>query len=92
MGDREITLQPLLDKLDELITLHRRNGDVWVDFFEGSRERILKDPVFGCDYLIMAWHGIGGYDDKKIFEREDDELLRRKIHPELYKMASEIKK
>ncbi len=80
-------MEPLLEKLDSLIALHRKNEDMWVDFFEGAREKILKDPAFGCDYLCMAWHGIGGYDDKRIFNDETDERTRRAIHPEVYKMA-----
>ena len=83
--------QALLQKLDELIALHKRNGDMWVDFFEQSRERILKDTAFGCEYLMMAWHGIGGYDDERIFENEADEAARRALHPEIYRLASEIK-
>jgi hypothetical protein len=81
----------LLEKLDTLIGLHRRNEDMWVDFFESGREKILKDPAFGCEYLIMAWHGIGGYDDERIFKNDEDEILRKAIHPEIYKLAVEIK-
>lgn len=84
-------IQPLLYKLDQLIALHRRNNDMWVDFFESSKQKILKDAAFGCEYLTMAWHGIGGYDDKRIFDDEADESLRKQIHPEIYKMAVEIK-
>lgn len=84
-------IELLLDRLDSLIALHRRNDDMWVDFFEGARAKILKDPAFGCEYLIMAWHGIGGYDDEKIFENEEDETIRKAIHPEIYKLAVEIK-
>lgn len=84
-------LDILMEKLDALIALHRRNDDMWKDFFESSREKILKDPAFGCEYLIMAWHGIGGYDDEKIFDNESDETLRRMIHPEVYNLAVKIK-
>jgi hypothetical protein len=84
-------MNELLMKLDDLITLHRRNGDMWVDFFEGERERLLKDSAFGCEYLMMAWHGIGGYDDERIFNNEADEAARRALHPQIYKIASEIK-
>ncbi len=81
----------LLQKLDDLIVLHRRNNDMWVDFFETAKEKIQKDPVFGCEYLMMAWHGIGGYNDEKIFDNKEDEAKRRAVHPELYKLAAEIK-
>lgn len=81
----------LLQKLDELIVLHRRNNDMWVDFFEQSRERIVKDPTFGCEYLMMAWHGIGGYDDERIFSNDNDEKARRALHPQIYEMAREFK-
>ena len=84
-------MENLLSKLDILIALHRRNDDIWVDFFEEGREKILKDPAFGCEYLMMAWHGIGGYDDDRIFDNNADEDMRKKIHPELYKLAIEIK-
>ncbi len=84
-------IEKLLIQLDRLIALHKRNEDIWVDFFEGSRERILKDPEFGCEYLIMAWHGIGGYDDERIFKNEEDERERLALHPEIYKMAVEIR-
>lgn len=84
-------IEPLLVKLDELIALHQRNDDMWVDFFEQSRERILKDPAFGCEYLMMAWHGIGGYDDERIFNNDNDEAARRALHPQIYKLASEFK-
>ena len=86
-------IEALLQKLDDLIALHRKNDDMWVDFFESAREKILKDAPFGCEYLIMAWHGIGGYDDEVIFKDKEDELLRKKIHPEVYKLAkSSVKK
>lgn len=81
----------LLSKLDTLIALHKKNGDIWVDFFEGSREKILKDVHFGCEYLTMAWHGIGGYDDDSILDNQQDEVLRKSLHPQIYNMASEIK-
>ena len=84
-------IEQLLTKLDELIALHRRNDDMWVDFFESGKEKILKDPAFGCEYLIMAWHGIGGYDDEKIFDNEQDEAHRRALHPQIYNMAVGIK-
>ncbi len=84
-------MDALLKKLDQLIELHRRNEDMWVDFFEGSKERILKDPAFGCEYLMMAWHGIGGYDDERIFSNDNDENARLTLHPQIYKMASELK-
>lgn len=84
-------IKALLGGLDELIALHKRNNDMWVDFFEGSRERILKDPAFGCEYLTMAWHGIGGYDDERIFTNDNDEKARLALHPQIYKMASEYK-
>ncbi len=84
-------LEKLIANLDALIALHRRNDDMWVDHFEASRDKILKDPAFGCEYLIMAWHGIGGYDDERIFENEEDEARRKAIHPELYKMALEVR-
>jgi hypothetical protein len=89
-GDGEAMLT-LLQNLDRLIALHKRNGDMWADFFEQSREKILHDPAFGCEYLMMAWHGIGGYDDERIFDNEEDENLRKAIHPEIYNMAAEIK-
>ncbi len=84
-------LEQLLTKLDSLIALHKRNDDMWVDFFEGSKERILKDSAFGCEYLLTGWHGIGSYDDEKIFADERDEALRRELHPQVYKLATEIK-
>lgn len=84
-------MNELLIKLDELIELHKKNGDIWVDFFEGSRERILKDAAFGCEYLMMAWHGIGGYDDERILSNDNDEQARLALHPQIYNMASEIK-
>lgn len=84
-------MQALLQKIDVLIALHKRNDDMWVDFFEGARERILKDSVFGCEYLMMAWHGIGGYDDETVVDNKEDEAMRRAIHPEIYNMAAEIR-
>ena len=81
----------LIALLDKLIALHRRNEDMWVDFFESGREKILKDPAFGCEYLIVGWQGIGGYDDERIFENEEDETLRKAIHPQIYNLATEIK-
>lgn len=84
-------IDTLLQKLDTLIDLHRKNGDMWADFFEQSREKILKDAAFGCEYLIMGWHGIGGYDDERIFENNEDETLRKALHPQLYKLAVEIR-
>ena len=81
----------LLAKLDDLIALHKCNNDMWADFFEGSKERILKDPAFGCEYLIMGWHGVGSYDDEKIFDNEKDEAFRKDLHPQIYKLATEIK-
>lgn len=84
-------MNALMTKLDELIDLHRRNNDMWVDFFEGSKERILKDPAFGCEYLIMGWHGIGGYDDERMFDNDNDEAIRKALHPKVYDMAVEIK-
>ena len=81
----------LLLHLDQLIALHRRNDDMWVDFFESAREKILKDAAFGCEYLIMAWHGIGGYDDDRMFNNETDEAQRRDLHPRIYQLATEIK-
>lgn len=81
----------LLLHLDQLIALHRRNDDMWVDFFESAREKILKDPAFGCEYLIMAWHGIGGYDDDRMFNNETDEAQRRALHPKIYELATGIK-
>lgn len=84
-------IEPLLQKLDTLISLHKKNGDIWVDFFEGSRERILKDAAFGCEYLTMAWHGIGGYDDDTTVDNQQDEVLRKNLHPQIYNLASEIK-
>lgn len=84
-------LEQLLTKLDNLIDLHKRNDDMWVDFFEGSKERILKDAAFGCEYLLTGWHGIGSYDDEKIFNNEQDETLRKELHPQVYKLAVEIR-
>ncbi len=84
-------IDALLFHLDQLIALHRRNNDMWVDFFESGREKIIKDAVFGCEYLSMAWHGIGGYDDARIFNNEADEAQRRAIHPQIYNLAVEIK-
>ena len=84
-------IENLLSRLDDLIALHKRNDDMWVDHFEAAREKILKDPAFGCEYLIMAWHGIGGYDDDRIFENNEDEALRKVLHPQLYKMATDIR-
>ncbi len=84
-------METLLSKLDILIELHRKNGDMWVDFFEAGKEKILKDPAFGCEYLMMAWHGIGGYDDERIFNNEQDEALRKALHPQIYKLAQDIK-
>ena len=84
-------MSALLQQLEVLVGLHRRNNDMWADHFEASREKILKDPAFGCEYLMMAWHGVGGYDDGKIFDNDEDETLRKAIHPKLYKMATEIK-
>lgn len=81
----------LLRKLDDLIALHKRNDDMWGDFFETSRDKILKDPAFGCDYLLTGWRGIGGYDDEKIFDNEQDEKMRKIIHPQIYNMALEIR-
>lgn len=81
----------LIARLDDLIALHRRNGDMWVDHFEAAREKILKDPAFGSEYLMMAWHGIGGYDDERIFKNDEDEERRKAIHPQLYEMALEIR-
>jgi hypothetical protein len=84
-------IDQLIQKLDSLIALHRKNDDMWVDFFESGREKILKDAAFGCEYLIMAWHGIGGYDDNRIFKNEQDEALRKVLHPQIYNLATEIK-
>jgi hypothetical protein len=84
-------INALLTHLDQLIALHRKNDDMWVDFFESAKEKILKDAAFGCEYLIMAWHGIGGYDDERIFSDEQDETLRKVLHPQIYKLANEIK-
>lgn len=84
-------LDELTQKLDALISLHRRNGDIWVDFFEGCKERIARDPMFGCEYLTMAWHGIGAYDDERIFTNDNDEKARLTLHPQIYKIATEIK-
>lgn len=84
-------METLLSKLDILIELHRKNDDMWVDFFEAGKEKILKDPAFGCEYLMMAWHGIGGYDDERIFNNEQDEALRKALHPQIYKLAQDIK-
>ncbi len=81
----------LLLMLDNLIALHKRNDDMWVDFFETSRDKILKDPAFGCDYLLTGWRGIGGYDDERMFENNEDEELRKSLHPQLYQMALEIR-
>lgn len=86
-----MAIESLLQQLDTLIALHRRNNDMWADFFEQSREKIIKDPVFGCEYLMMSWHGIGGYDDERMFDNKEDETLRKAIHPELYKMAVRVK-
>lgn len=82
-----MSLDTLLQHLDALIALHRRNDDMWVDHFEAARDKIVKDPAFGCEYLLMAWHGIGGYDDARIFDNEEDEAQRRALHPQLYKLA-----
>ena len=84
-------IEKLLSSLDDLIALHKRNGDMWGDHFEASRDKILKDPAFGCEYLIMAWHGIGGYDDDRIFDNNEDEERRKAIHPQLYQMALEVR-
>ena len=84
--------QSLIQKLDVLIALHRKNNDMWVDFFESAREKILKDVAFGCEYLSMAWHGIGGYDNERIFSNDADEETRRSLHPEIYKLSIENKK
>lgn len=84
-------IEPLIQKLDSLIALHRKNNDMWVDFFESAREKILKDAAFGCEYLSMAWHGIGGYDDERIFNNDEDEELRCNLHPQIYKLAIENK-
>ena len=84
-------IEALLDSLDQLIALHKRNDDMWVDFFETSRDKILKDPAFGCDYLLTGWRGIGGYDDERMFDNNEDEELRRNLHPQLYQTALEIR-
>ena len=84
-------IEQLLQKLDALIALHRKNDDMWIDFFESGREKILKDAAFGCEYLIMAWHGIGGYDDERIFKNDEDEAQRKALHPQIYNLATEIK-
>jgi len=84
-------MEQLLSRLDQLIALHKRNDDMWVDFFETSRDKILKDPAFGCDYLLTGWRGIGGYDDEPMFKNNEDEELRKSLHPKLYQMALEIK-
>lgn len=84
-------IDKLLAGLDDLIALHKRNDDMWVDHFEASRDKILKDPAFGCEYLIMAWHGIGGYDDERIFKNDEDEALRKSLHPQIYNIALEIR-
>ncbi len=84
-------IEQLILQLDSLIALHRRNDDMWVDFFEASREKILKDAAFGCDYLLTGWRGIGGYDDERIFENDEDETLRKALHPQVYTMALEIR-
>lgn len=86
-----MTIQTLIANLDNLIALHKKNNDMWVDFFETAREKILKDSAFGCEYLIMAWHGIGGYDDTKIFDSEKDEEARRALHPQIYALAQDVK-
>ena len=84
-------IDALIKNLDDLIALHKRNGDMWVDHFEAAREKILKDAAFGCEYLIMAWHGIGGYDDERIFQNDEDETQRKAIHPQIYQTALEIR-
>lgn len=84
-------IEMLLKNLDDLIALHKRNDDMWVDHFEAAREKILKDAAFGCEYLIMAWHGIGGYDDERIFQNDEDETQRKAIHPQIYQTALEIR-
>lgn len=84
-------IEKLIAQLDEVIALHKRNGDMWVDHFEAARDKILKDPAFGCEYLIMAWHGIGGYDDERIFANDEDETRRKAIHPQLYNLALEVR-
>ena len=84
-------MENLISSLDQLIALHKRNEDMWVDFFESSKEKILRDPAFGCDYLITAWCGIGGYDDERIFKNDADEDLRKTLHPKIYNMAVEIR-
>jgi hypothetical protein len=84
-------IEKLIAQLDEVIALHKRNGDMWSDHFEAARDKILKDAAFGCEYLIMAWHGIGGYDDERIFANDEDEKRRKAIHPQLYKMALEVR-
>ncbi len=86
-----MTVQVLLEKLDQIIHLHRRNDDMWVDFFETARDKIIKDAAFGCEYLMMAWHGIGGYDDERIFTDDADERKRKELHPHIYKLAQDIK-
>lgn len=86
-----MSLESLIHNLDKLIHLHRKNNDMWVDFFETAREKIAQDKAFGCEYLIMAWHGIGGYDDTKIFDNERDEEMRKQLHPKIYEMARDIK-
>lgn len=84
-------IDTLLSSLDQLIALHKRNDDMWKDFFESGREKILKDAAFGCEYLTMAWHGIGGYDDERMFGNDNDEALRKALHPQIYNLAVEIK-
>lgn len=81
----------LLQKLEELTAIHKRNGDIWVDFFESAREKIVKDAQFGCEYLMMAWHGIGGYDDDTSVDNKQDEAARRALHPQIYDMAGAIR-
>ncbi len=83
-------MNELIQKLDTLIALHRRNGDIWVDFFEGCKERIARDPMFGCEYLTMAWHGIGAYDDERILSDDKDEAQRLELHPRVYQLATEV--
>ncbi len=86
-----MSVDELINKLDELIYLHRKNKDMWVDFFETARDKIAQDKAFGCEYLTMAWHGIGGYDDERIFDNDQDEKIRKELHPQIYEMAQEIK-
>lgn len=85
------TEQKLFDHIERLIDLHQRNDCVWSDFFMACKDRLARDRMFGCDFLITAWGGMFNYDEFGQVENEQDEKLRRMLADETYNMAKELK-